>query len=200
MAGGIFGARAPQALVGLAAFDRRGSPAPAALRARPDGPVTTFTWDPPVQAPVGGYVLEAGLQPGQVAAVLPLGAVLFSTVVPPGTFYVRVRTAGAAGGREEVSNGSGHRWLRGAASTAKRAECLPRRRVARPRRFLVARAGRAGGVVRVRRGLGAGARRFRPHAPGPSTGLAYASAIRGHLLRARPCQRMRQQRIRRNCG
>lgn len=105
VAGGIFGARAPQALVGLAAFDRRGSPAPAALRARPDGPVTTFTWDPAAQAPAGGYVLEAGLQPGQVAAVLPLGAVTrFSTVVPPGTFYVRVRTAGAAGGREEVSN------------------------------------------------------------------------------------------------
>lgn len=105
VAGGIFGARAPQALQGLAVFDRRGSPAPAALRARPAGALTAFTWDPPAQAPAGGYVLEAGVQPGQVAAALPLGPVTrFSTVVPPGTYYVRVRTAGAAGGVEEVSN------------------------------------------------------------------------------------------------
>lgn len=105
VAGGIFAARTPQAVQGLAVFDRRGSPAPAALRARPAGTATAFTWDPPAQAPAGGYVLEAGLAPGTTAAVLPLGAVArFSTVVPAGTFYVRVRTAGAAGGVEEISN------------------------------------------------------------------------------------------------
>lgn len=104
VAGGTFGARTPQALLGLAVYDRRGSPAPANLRARPVGVATEFTWDPPAQAPAGGYVLEAGLASGQVAATIPLGAVTrFSTVVPAGRYVVRVRTSGAAGG-DEVSN------------------------------------------------------------------------------------------------
>lgn len=105
VAGGIFGARSPDALLGLAVFDRRPSPSPANLRARPAGPATEFTWDPPAQTPAGGYVLEAGQGPGLVTATIPLGAVThYATVVPPGSYYVRVRTAGAAGGVEEVSN------------------------------------------------------------------------------------------------
>jgi hypothetical protein len=105
VAGGTFGARSPEALQGLAVYDRRPSPAPASLRARPAGPATEFTWDPPAQVPAGGYVLEAGQGPGMVAATIPLGAVTrYATVVPPGRYYVRVRTAGAAGGVEEVSN------------------------------------------------------------------------------------------------
>lgn len=105
VAGGLFGARAPQARLGLAAFDRQGAPAPSALRARPSGPATEFTWDPPAGAPSGGYVLEAGVSPGQTIAALPLGNVTrFSTIVPPGRFFVRVRTSGAVGGNEEVSN------------------------------------------------------------------------------------------------
>lgn len=105
IAGGTFGTRAPGALQGLAAFTLAGANAPAALRARPNGDATEFRWDPPATAPAGGYVLEAGLASGETIARLPLGDVTrFSIVVPPGAFYARVRTSGAVGGTEEVSN------------------------------------------------------------------------------------------------
>ena len=105
VAGGTFGTRIPEALLGLAVYDRRPSPSPANLRARPAGPVTEFTWEPPAQTPAGGYVLEAGTASRMTAVTVPLGAATrFSTVVPTGRYYVRVRTSGAAGGVEEVSN------------------------------------------------------------------------------------------------
>lgn len=104
-AGGAFGTRVPQALHGLAVFASDSASAPAALRARPNGPATEFAWDPPASAPSGGYVLEAGVSSGQTIAALPLGNVTrYSVVVPQGTFYARVRTVGAVGGTEEVSN------------------------------------------------------------------------------------------------
>ena len=104
VAGGIFGRRPPPALQGLAVFPLTGATAPSNLRARPKGAATEFTWDGPAAAPVG-YVLEAGLAPGQTVGTLPLGnATSFSVVVPPGTFFVRVRTTGAVSGTEEVTN------------------------------------------------------------------------------------------------
>lgn len=105
VAGGALGMTAPQALQGLAVFDLAGALGPSALRARPVGPSTEFAWNPPASAPAGGYVLEAGVAPGQTVAALPLGpATRFSAAVPPGTFFVRVRSLGAGGGSEAVSN------------------------------------------------------------------------------------------------
>ncbi len=105
VAGGIFGRRSSPALQGLAVFPLEGSVAPAGLRARPKGAATEFTWDPPVRAPTEGYVLEASVTPGQPIVALPLGGVTsFATVVPPGTFYVRVRAVGTDSGQDELSN------------------------------------------------------------------------------------------------
>jgi titin len=104
VAGGIFGRRAAPALQGLAVFPLDGAKAPANLRARPRGAVTQFTWDAPVASPAG-YVIEAGLTPGQTIGTFPLGNVSsFNIAVPAGSYYVRVRTAGAASGPEEVTN------------------------------------------------------------------------------------------------
>lgn len=105
VAGGIFGRRPAPALQGLAVFPLSGAVAPAGLRARPRGPATEFTWDAPASPPAAGYVLEASVVPGQPIFALPLGGVTsYSGVVPPGLFYVRVRAAGAASGRDELSN------------------------------------------------------------------------------------------------
>ena len=105
VAGGIFGRRTAPALQGLAVFPLDGARAPAGLRARPKGAATEFTWDQTVSAPTGGYVLEASVTPGQPIVALPLGAATsFATVVPSGTFYVRVRAVGAASGQDELSN------------------------------------------------------------------------------------------------
>ena len=104
IAGGIFGKRPPQGFQGLGAFPLDGAKAPSNLRARPRGGVTEFTWDAPVASPTG-YVVEAGLASGQTAGTLPLGnATSFSIAVPAGSYYVRVRTTGAASGAEEVTN------------------------------------------------------------------------------------------------
>ena len=81
------------------------SPGPAHLRAGPNGPVTTVAWDAATVAPANGYVIEAGGAPRRVDGVLPVGgATAFSVDVPPGTYWVRVRSSGAAGGAERVSN------------------------------------------------------------------------------------------------
>lgn len=105
VAGGTIGTRTPHALQGLAVFPLEGARAPSGLRARPNGPATEFTWDPPFSPPAGGYVLEAGLSSGQTLAALPLGHITrVAAIVPAGAFYVRVRTAGAVGGIEERSN------------------------------------------------------------------------------------------------
>lgn len=104
VAGGEFATRTPQALRGLAVFPLLGAKAPTNLRARPKGTATEFTWDAPANPPAG-YVIEAGLASGQTLGTLPIGNVTsFSLDVPPGSYYVRVRTAGAVGGTEELSN------------------------------------------------------------------------------------------------
>lgn len=105
VAGGPFGAMTPVALQGLAVFALDGARAPSNLRARPRGPATEFDWDPPVSPPTGGYVVEAsGASGGPPLATIPTSSVHFSALVPPGTYFVRVRTVGASGGIEEVSN------------------------------------------------------------------------------------------------
>lgn len=103
--GGDLSTRTPQALRGLAVYPLGGARAPANLRARPKGPAMEFTWDAPAASPAG-YVLEAGIVSWQTLGTLPLGNLTsFSVEVPPGTFYVRVRTSGVAGGgAEEVTN------------------------------------------------------------------------------------------------
>ena len=101
---GSFGRYLAPALQGLAVYPLDGARGPTALRARPRGPATEFSWTAPASAPAGGYVLEAGTAPGATALAVPLGgATTYSAVVPPGTYYVRVRTA-ASGGSGEVSN------------------------------------------------------------------------------------------------
>lgn len=105
VAGGLLGHTTAPATQGLAAFLLNGPRAPSNLRARPLGPLTEITWRQTQVAPSNGYVLEAGLTPGTTALQVPVGIVgAFSTVVPPGDYYVRIRTSGAAGGVEEVSN------------------------------------------------------------------------------------------------
>jgi hypothetical protein len=69
-------------------------------RAWTSGRALFMEWDPPSGGdPVTGYVLEAGSAPGLAnLAVLPLSAVRsFSTGVPVGTFWLRVRAVNAAG-------------------------------------------------------------------------------------------------------
>ncbi len=103
--GGAFSAVVPEPLRGLAVYDLTGARGPANLRARPNGPITTVTWDAATVAPANGYVIEAGGAPWRVDGALPVGAATsFSVDVPAGTYWVRVRSAGAAGGTERVSN------------------------------------------------------------------------------------------------
>jgi len=62
------------------------------------GNTATFRWTPPAIGPAAtGYVLEAGLAPGDVIGTLPLGPVpSFTVSAPNGTFYLRVRTVAGA--------------------------------------------------------------------------------------------------------
>ena len=102
---GAFASLGPPALQGLAVFALDGARGPTNLRFGRRGPVTEFVWDPAAHVPFGGYVLEAGTTPGATSFTLPLGQVSsFAVVVPPGIFFVRVRTLGAQSGSEEVSN------------------------------------------------------------------------------------------------
>lgn len=60
--------------------------------------VVQLTWQPPAQAAVVGYLIEAGYSPGDTALTLPLGNTLsFQAVAPPATYFVRVRTRMASG-------------------------------------------------------------------------------------------------------
>ena len=69
---------------------------PTAVRvANVSGNAVTLTWVPPATgAPPTGYVIEGGLNPGEVLASIPTGSaapgVTFSA--PTGSFYVRVHT------------------------------------------------------------------------------------------------------------
>jgi hypothetical protein len=73
---------------------------PAGFRlASISGNTITLAWTPPAVGPAPtGFLLEAGLAPGEVLGTLPLGATpTFTLTAPSGTFYLRVRTmAGAA--------------------------------------------------------------------------------------------------------
>jgi hypothetical protein len=71
------------------------------------GFTVTLTWlAPTAGAFPAGYVIEAGTAPGLAnLAVLHLGnATTFTTVAPPGVYYVRVRAKGADGSAGEASN------------------------------------------------------------------------------------------------
>jgi predicted phage tail protein len=73
--------------------------APGNLTHQVTAGTVSFSWQAAAGV-VGGYVLEAGSQPGSSnLAVVPIGNVLsFSAAgVPPGTYYVRVRAFNAAG-------------------------------------------------------------------------------------------------------
>lgn len=72
---------APQPPTGLTVTDTKGQ-------------LVTFSWTPPVLGPAPtGFRLEGGVSPGQVLATIPLGAIpTVSLNLPPGSFYVRVRT------------------------------------------------------------------------------------------------------------
>ncbi len=78
---------------------------PSALTARTLGPATTFAWTPGAPTPPGGYVIDGGVTPGQVAGAVPLGNVTTSTLTVPGTFFVRVRAANAVETSNEVVAG-----------------------------------------------------------------------------------------------
>ena len=86
----------------VAVFALNGSTAPTGLRSRAAAGVVEFAWDPPAAPPAGGYVIEGGFVPGQVAATIPVGT--FTTFTTPvsviGPAFIRVRAAGSA----EVSN------------------------------------------------------------------------------------------------
>ena len=86
----------------VAVFDLSGSAAPSGLRSRAAAGVVEFSWDPPATAPAGGYVIDGGFVPGQVAASIPVGTgTTFTTPVSViGPAFIRVRAQGSA----EVSN------------------------------------------------------------------------------------------------
>lgn len=70
------------------------------------GSVVTLRWtSPPGTLVPTGFVLEGGLQPGEVIASLPTGSInpTFTFTAPTGTFYVRVRAL-SNGARSAASN------------------------------------------------------------------------------------------------
>lgn len=59
----------------------------------------TITWTPPATGPVPtDYVLEGGINPGDVFASIPIGSTTptFTFVAPTGAFYIRVHTIAGA--------------------------------------------------------------------------------------------------------
>ncbi|MGE0360320.1 MAG: BACON domain-containing carbohydrate-binding protein [Vicinamibacterales bacterium] len=87
------GAAAPVAPTGLVASSVAGS-------------LVTLRWTIPPAGPVPtGFVLEGGVQPGQVLASIPTGsaASTFTFAAPPGSFYVRVHAL-TAWARSGASN------------------------------------------------------------------------------------------------
>lgn len=65
-----------------------------------NGSTVTVTWRAPLTGPAPtGYVLEAGVRPGEVLATMPIGGTTpsFTFGAPPGAYYIRLRTvAGSA--------------------------------------------------------------------------------------------------------
>jgi YVTN family beta-propeller protein len=80
-------------------------PGPASnLRATVVGNRVSLSWDPASGA-VAGYVLEGGVEPGEVMASLPTGqsAPGFTFDAPTGAFHIRIHAVGV-GGRSQASN------------------------------------------------------------------------------------------------
>ncbi len=79
-------------------------PAPANLRATVAGNRVSLTWDAPATAPAG-YVVEGGVNPGEVLAAVPVAGTPtnFAFDAPTGVFYVRLH-AWTASGRSPASN------------------------------------------------------------------------------------------------
>jgi predicted phage tail protein len=104
---GMFGATSPAALQGVAAFALDGPAAPSGLRATPAGPGMRLEWNGLQPPPAGGYTIEAGSAAGLAnLATLNVGsATAFSTPVPAGAFFVRVRTQGNEQSNEIVVRG-----------------------------------------------------------------------------------------------
>jgi hypothetical protein len=69
------------------------------------GNVVTFRWDPPSGLVPTNYVLEGGINPGEVLASLPTGSAypIFTLRAPSGAFYARIHAISGAG-RGEASN------------------------------------------------------------------------------------------------
>ena len=64
------------------------------------GNTLTLRWTPPASGPAPtGYVLEGGVNPGEVLASIPTGstAAFYTIVAPTGSFYVRMKTLTASG-------------------------------------------------------------------------------------------------------
>lgn len=78
-----------------------GTPAPPTLSASSAGTTVTLGWTPPDGGgAVLDYQLEAGRSPGASDAAtltLPASRTTFTTIAPPGTYYVRVRARTACG-------------------------------------------------------------------------------------------------------
>jgi len=79
-------------------------PAPANLRATVVGNRVSLTWDAPATVPAG-YVVEGGVDPGQVLAAIPVVGTptSFAFDAPTGVFHVRLH-AWTASGRSPASN------------------------------------------------------------------------------------------------
>jgi hypothetical protein len=74
--------------------------APSGLSYSAADELVSIAWMPPSSgAPLQGYVLSAGYAPGQAnAAVVQLGPTpAFSTLAPPGTYFVRVQAVNSCG-------------------------------------------------------------------------------------------------------
>jgi hypothetical protein len=78
---------------------------PVNLTATVSGSTITLSWGLPTRIVVLGYRLEAGTGPGltNIASTLVPGTTFTATGVPPGTYYVRVRTV-ASDGESAPSN------------------------------------------------------------------------------------------------
>lgn len=71
--------------------------APSSLRvSNVDANVVTLRWQPPAAGTPVGYIVEAGVAPGQTLVALPVGpSPVLTVTAPPGVFHARVRAIDA---------------------------------------------------------------------------------------------------------
>ncbi len=103
---GLEGGAPSEYVQGVGVFARQPAVAPHNLKWSAVGNIVTFSWSAPGIAPAG-YVLEVGSQPGAtnlLALPIGAGATSFTAAAPNGTFFVRVRAAGAVGAAAVPSN------------------------------------------------------------------------------------------------